>query len=217
MTRVEPLKENVGKSKRISWNLQDRRNHMYFEEVIFKNGGETPINTPEFYKDGYLVRYNYKYKAWKENVNHVDRYYFEQTLDYYEVEEKTPEWYSDYEYAIWFHACDEDLDEMCFYLLRRNYDKKTKKVIPFSKNILNTINITCKNIQSTCFEYELGLPILTEFLEQKVNRLKDSAAKYYEEVWQIADLNEPYFAETKANLARTFRLIRELKLPGKEE
>ena len=126
MTRVDPLKENVGKSKRICWNVQDRRNHMYFEEVIFKKGGDTPINTPEFYKDGYFVKYNYERKAWKEKVNHVDRYYFEQTLDYYEEEEKTPEWYSDYEYAIWFHACDEELDEMCFYLLKRNYDKENK-------------------------------------------------------------------------------------------
>ena len=102
MTRVEPAKENLGKSKCICWNLQDEKYHMYFEEVIYKNCGWFNINTPHFYKDGLFVQYNYEYNGWKEKVNHVDRYCFEQKLNEYSEELKTPESYSDYEYAINF-------------------------------------------------------------------------------------------------------------------
>ena len=106
VTHVEPKKENLGKSKRICWNLQEEKYHMYFEEVIYKIGGETSINSPHFYKDGLFVQYNYEQKAWKEKVNHVDRYYYEQKLSDYSEEEKTPEWYSDYEYACLLHFCE---------------------------------------------------------------------------------------------------------------
>lgn len=217
MTRIEPLKENLGKSKRICWNLQNEKNHMYFEEVIYKRGGDTSINTPHFYKDGFFIQYNYERKAWKEEVNHVDRYYYEQTLNDYSEEEKTPEWYSDYEYAAWLHVCVDDLDEMTFYLTYRNYDRKNKKIIPLSKEMLKTIEIYCKNIESTCIEYETGSPIWTEFLEQKLTQLKKYASENYDKIWKIEDINEPYFAETKAKLARVFRLIRGLKLPPKGE
>ena len=104
MTRIEPVKENLGKSKRICWNLQERRYHMYFEEVIYMRGGEVPFNTLNLYKDGLFIQYNYERKAWREKVNLVDRYYYEQKLCDYSEEEKTPEWYSDYEYAVWLHS-----------------------------------------------------------------------------------------------------------------
>ena len=100
MTHIEPLKENLWHSKRIFWNLQDDRYHMYFEEVIYQRGGDKSIHTPHFYKDGLFVQYDYERKVWKEKVNHVDRYYFERKLSKYSEEEKSPEWYSDYKYAL---------------------------------------------------------------------------------------------------------------------
>lgn len=99
MTHVEPTKENLGKTKRICWNLQEEEYHMYFEEVIYRRGGDWSVSSPHFYKDGLFVQYNYERKAWKEEVNHIDRYYYEQKLRNYSEEEKSPEWYSDYEYC----------------------------------------------------------------------------------------------------------------------
>lgn len=80
MTHVEPIKENLGKTKRICWNLQEEEYHMYFEEVIYRRGGDWSVSTPHFYKDGLFVQYNYERKAWKEKVNHINRYYYEQKL-----------------------------------------------------------------------------------------------------------------------------------------
>lgn len=215
MTAVVPAKENFGKAKRICWNLQTRKYHMYFEEVIYKRGGETSINSPHFYKDGLFIQYNYEQKAWKERVNHVDRYYYEQKLVDYSEEEKSPESYSDYKYAIDLHGSEEDLDEIRSYLIYRNYDRQSKKIIPLSKGLLEKIEFICECIESACVKYEAGTPVWTEFLDKKINCLKEYGSKYYDEIWKMEDLNEPYFAETKAKLARVFRLIRGLKLPSK--
>ena len=215
VTHVEPVKENLGKTKRICWNLQEEKYHMYFEEVIYKNGGETSINSPHFYKDGLFVKYNYERKAWKEKVNHIDRYYYEQKLSNYSEEEKSPEWYSDYEYTVLLHACVDDLDEITFYLTKRNYDRQNKKIIPLSKEMLDKINFLCGCIKSHCIKYETGTPVWTEFLEQKLTQLKKYGSEYYDEIWKIEDLNETYLAKTKARLARMFRIIRGLKLPPK--
>ena len=215
MTMIEPIKENLGKSKRICWNLQDRKYHMYFEEIIYKNGGDSSIHTPEYYKDGLFIQYNYERKAWKETINHVERYYYEQKLSNYSEEEKSQEWYSDYKYAVWLHASVDDLDEMTFYLTHRNYDRQNKKIIPLSKEMLENINVLCGCIESACIKYETGTPIWTKILNEKVNQLKDTALNCYDEIWKIDDLNEPYFAETKAKLAKMFRIIRGLKLPPK--
>ena len=114
---------------------------MYFEEVIYKNGGETSINSPHFYKDGLFVQYYYERKAWKEKVNLVERYYYQQKLSDYSEEEKSPEWYSDYEYAVQLHFCEEDLSEMTHYLTSRNYDRENKKIIPLSQKMLDKIAI----------------------------------------------------------------------------
>jgi len=138
MTFIEPTKENLGKAKRICWNLQDEKYHMYFEEVIYKKGGHFSIQTPHFYKNGLFVQYNYEHNAWKEKVNHVDRYYIEQTLSDYSEEEKSPEWYSDYEYATKLHLIVDYLDNLYYgYFYHRRYDRETKKVIPFTQKELN--------------------------------------------------------------------------------
>ena len=128
MTFIEPKKENLEKTKRVCWNLQDEKYHMYFEEVIYKRGGDTCINSPHFYKDGLFVKYNYERKAWKASANHVERYYYEQKLSDYSEEKKSPESYSDYEYAINLHGSEEDLNEINFYLTCRNYDRQNKKI-----------------------------------------------------------------------------------------
>ena len=62
-----------------------------------------------------------------EEVNHIDRYYYEQKLRDFSEEEKSPEWYSDYEYAVQLHFCEEDLSEMTHFLTSRNYDRENKK------------------------------------------------------------------------------------------
>ncbi len=214
MTNVVPVKENLGKSKRICWNLQDSSYHMYFEEVIFMNGEKTSGNTPHYYEAGLFIKYNYERKAWKEKVSHVDRYYFEQKLNKYSEEEKSPEWYSDYEYACLLHFCEEELSEMTFYLTHRNYDRQ-KKIIPLSKKMLDKIESYCDSIESLCVKYNSGSPIWTEFLDEKFKLLKKYSSKDYDEIWKVEDLNEPYLVETKAKLARVFRLIRGLKLPPK--
>lgn len=33
MTHIEPAKENLGKSKRICWNLQDSKYHIFFDKI----------------------------------------------------------------------------------------------------------------------------------------------------------------------------------------
>lgn len=217
MTHVKPVKKNLGRTKRICWNLQEEKYHMYFEEVIYKRGGDWSVSTPHFYKDGLFVQYNYEQKAWKEKVNHVNRYYYEQKLSDYSEEEKTPEWYSDYEYAVLLHFCEEDFSEMIHYLTSRNYDRENKKIIPLSKKMLDKIESYCDGIESLCIKYNSGSPIWTEFLDKKYKLLKEYSSKDYDEIWKIEDLNEPYFANTKAKLARIFRLIRGLKLPQKGE
>ncbi len=170
VTHVEPVKENLGKTKRICWNLQEERYHMYFEEVIYKRGGDWSVSTPHFYKDGLFIRYKYECKAWKEKVNHVERYYFEQKLSDYSEEEKSSEWYSDYEYAVLLHACVDDLDEITFYLTKRNYDRQNKKIIPLSKEMLEKINFLCGCIESHCIKHETGTSVWTEFLEPKLTQ-----------------------------------------------
>ena len=217
ITHVEPKKENLGKSKRIYWNLQEEKYHMYFEEVIYRRGGDWSVSTPHFYKDGLFVQYNYERKAWKEEVNHIDRYYYEQKLRDYSEEEKSPEWYSDYEYAVQLHFCEEDLSEMTHYLTSRNYDRENKKIIPLSKKMLDKIESYCHSIESACNKYNCGSPVWTEFLDKKYKLLKEYSSKHYDEIWRMEDLNEPYLAEIKTRLARIFRLIRGLKLPPKGE
>lgn len=54
-------------------------------------------------------------------------------------------------------------------------------------------------------EYETGSPVWTEYLEKELTLLKKYASKSYDEIWKMEDLNEPYFAQTKANLAYMFR------------
>ena len=217
MTHIEPLKENLGKTKRICWNLQNEKYHMYFEEVIYKRGGDTSINSPHFYKDGLFVQYNYEQKAWKEKVNLVERYYYEQKLSDYSEEEKTLEWYSDYEYAVLLHFCEEDLAEMKYYLTSRNYDRQNKKIIPLSKNILDKIESYCDSVESLCIKYNSGYPLGTEFLDKKYKLLMEYSSKAYDEIWKLEDLNESYFARTEVRLVRMFRTVRGLKLPPKEE
>lgn len=218
MTYIEPNKENYGKSRRICWNLQNKQNHMYFEEVIYKKGGEIPLNFPEIYKDGCLVEYNLSRSAWKEKVNLVDRYYYEQTLSTYEETPMSREKYSDRKYAILtLHILNGEIFELTPYLTYRNYDRQTKKIIPISKNVLNTINIYCENMLANCNDYITGDPVWTETLEKEMMLLKEYAEKEYNEIWKVADINEPYLADIKAKLARIFRLIREFELPAKEE
>ena len=214
MTLVEPLKENLGKSKRICWNLQDRKNHMYFEEVIYKKGGDSSIHTPHFYKDGLFVQYNYERKAWKEKVKHVDRYYFEQTLNDYSEEEKSPEWYSDYEYAFNIRCIIDTIYEMYYENFEyRRYDRETKKVIPFTKKELKEIESDCNYIMNYCTKYSEEDTILTPFLQSEFDILKKYSLEYYDKIWQSQDINEPYFSETKKLLARMFRMMHGLKLP----
>ena len=217
MTFIEPIKENLGKSKRICWNLQDERYHMYFEELIYKKGGDHSLNYPEVYKDGCLIRYYFEQSAWKEKTHLVDRYYFSQKLSSYDEIPMSLEKYSDYKYAILLHICNEDLSELTSFFSHRNYDAQSKKIIPLSKNVLNTLNNYCKNLLNDCYEYDTGTPIWTEFLEKEMKLLKEYAAKAYDEIWQTPDLNEPYLAEIKPKLARIFRLIRGFKLPKKGE
>ena len=190
---------------------------MYFEEVIYKNGGESSISTPHFYKDRLFIQYNYERKAWKEEVNHVERYYYEQELSDYSEEEKTLEWYSDYEYAVQLHFCEEDLSEMTNYLTSRNYDRENKKIIPLSKKMLDKIESYCDSIESLCIKYNAGSPVWTEFLDKKFKLLKEYSSKDYDKIWKMEDLNEPYFKTTKVKLAKIFYYIRWLKLPPKGE
>lgn len=218
MTYIEPNKENYGKSRRICWNLQNKQNHMYFEEVIYKKGGEIPLNFPEIYKDGCLVEYNLSRSAWKEKVNLVDRYYYEQTLSTYEETPMSREKYSDRKYAILtLHILNGEIFELTPYLTYRNYDRQTKTIIPISKYVLNIINIYCENMLANCNDYITGDPVWTETLEKEMMLLKEYAEKEYDEIWKVADINESYLADIKAKLARIFRLIRGFELPAKGE
>ena len=217
MTFIEPSRENLDKAKRICWNLQNEKYHMFFEEFVYTRGERPSLNMYEVYKDGCLITYNFDRSAWKEKVNLVDRYYFQQTLSSYDEIPMSPEKYSDNKYAILLHFCDEDLFEMTPYLTDRNYDSRTKKIIPLSKNLLHRINLYCDVLLDNCNKYLTGTPVLTEMLEKKMNLLKEYAEKDYDKIWQTPDLNEPYLAEIKVKLARIFRLIRSFKLPNKEE
>ena len=214
MTCVYPSKENLGKSKRLCWNLQDEQYHMYFEEVIYKKGGDSSIHTPHFYKDGLFVQYDCERNAWKEKVNHVDRYCFEQKLSDYSEEEKSPEWYSDYEYAIKLRFIIDTLCEMYYeHFEYRRYDRKTKKIIPFTKKKLKEIEESCARIIKYCAAYSGGNTYFTPFLQREFDIVKESSSEYYDKIWKSEDINEPYFLETKAQLARMFRMTRGLKLP----
>lgn len=135
----------------------------------------------------------------------------------YDEEPMSPEKYSDKTYAILLHVCGDDLFELPSYFSHRNYDSKTKKIIPLSKNVLKTINIYCENLLNDCNDYINGTPIWTELLEKEMTLLKARAEKAYDEIWRTPDLNEPYLAEIKPKLARIFRLIRSFKLPEKGE
>ena len=217
MTHIEPIKENLRHSKRICWNLQDDQYHMYFEEVIYQRGGDKSIHTPHFYKDGLFVQYDYERKSWKEKVNHVDRYYFEQTLSDYSEEEKSPESYSDYEYAIPLHFVVDSLDDIYYgHFDHRRYDRETKKVIPLTKKELINIEDNCCWIMKYCTKYSEGKAILTPLLKKEFDLVKEYGSEFYDKIWQSEDLNEPYFSETKTKLARMFRTLRGLKLPGNQ-
>ena len=52
MTFIEPARENLGKAKRICWNMQNSKYHMFFEEFIYTRGERPPLNFPEVYKNG---------------------------------------------------------------------------------------------------------------------------------------------------------------------
>ena len=106
---------------------------------------------------------------------------------------------------------------MTHYLTSRNYDRQNKKHIPLTKEMLEKIESYCRSIESLCIKYNAGSPIWTEFLDKKFNLLKEYSSKDYDEIWKMEDLNEPYFAKTKARLASMFRTIRALKLPPKGE
>ncbi len=217
MTYIEPLKENLGKAKLVCWNLQNKENHMYFEEVICSKGGERSINTPKIYRDGMLVKYEFETSAWKEKVNCVDRYYYEQKLASVEETPYTPEQYSDYRYAMLINLC-LFINEMYYENFEhRRRDRATKKMIPLSKQVLARIEACCDDIMDWCLEYSCGKPILTPFLQEQFSLLKESEGEIYDKIWKMEDLNEPYFAETKAKLERVFRMLRGLKLPKGEE
>ena len=217
MTFIEPTRENLGKSKRICWNLQSKKYHMFFEEVVYTKGGDYAANVPEIYKDDRLIKYYFEASAWKKKVNLVERYYFQQKLSSYDEMPMSLEKYSDYKYSVLLHILNGELSELTSYLTYRNYDRQTKKIIPISKSVLNTISIHCANMVDDCNDYISGDPIWTENLEQEINLLKEFAAKHYDEIWQVEDINAPYLAEIKAKLARIFRLIRGFKLPAKGE
>ena len=119
-----------------------------------------------------IQRINRRRKAWKEEVNHIDRYYYEQKLSDYSEEEKSPEWYSDYEYAVQLHFCEEDLSEMTHYLTSRNYDRENKKIIPLSNKMLDKIESYCHSIESAFNNYNCGSPVWTDFLDKKYKLLK---------------------------------------------
>ena len=57
------------------------------------------------------------------------------------------------------------------------YDRQTKKIIPISKNVLNTINIYCENMLANCNDYITGDPVWTETLEKEMMLLKEYAEK----------------------------------------
>ena len=70
MAYLETTQENLGKSKRICWNLQDKKYHMYFEEFVYTWGERPPLDMYEVYKDGCLITYNFERSAWKGNRLH---------------------------------------------------------------------------------------------------------------------------------------------------
>ena len=171
-------------------------------------------NSFHFHKDGLFVQYNYEYNVWKEKVNHVDRYCFEHKLSKYREEKKSPEWYSDIIYARKLHHIRDLLNDLNFgYFKDRRYDRETKKVIPFTKKKLKEIEESYSRIMKYCTQYSNGDTILTPFLQYEFNILKEYRSEYYDKIWQSQDINEPYFSETKALLARMFRMLRGLKLP----
>ena len=166
---------------------------------------------------------NVAYKKCLENAEKEEEYLaakkilsiIGENVDDYSEEEKSPEWYSDYEYAVQLHFCEEDLSEMTHFLTSRNYDRENKKIIPLSKKMLDKIESYCHSIESACNKYNCGSPVWTEFLDKKYKLLKEYSSKDYDEIWRMEDLNEPYLAEIKTRLAGMFRTIRGLKLPPK--
>ena len=64
-----------------------------------------------------------------------------------------------------------------------------------------------------CTTYSEKEAILTPFLKKEFDLVKKYGAEFYDKIWQSEDINEPYFPETKALLARMFRTLRGLKLP----
>ena len=111
-------------------------------------------NSFHFYKDGLFVQYHYECNAWKEKVNHVDRYYFEHKLSKYTEEKKSPEWYSDIIYARKLHHIRDLLNDLNFgYFKDRRYDRETKKIIPFTQKQLKRIEDCCIGIMEYCELY----------------------------------------------------------------
>ena len=216
MTFIEPIKQNLGKSKSIYWNLQNEENHIYFEEIIYQKGRERTFKNKEIYKDGLLTEYKFEKNAWKEKSCNVERYYYEQKLAYLEESPYTLEEYSDHKCAMQLCISDSFILHMYYdNLEQRNYDHVTKKIIPLTKEVHKQIENYCDGIIECCMEYTSGTPILTPFLQEQFAELKKAESEIYDKIWKMPDLNEPYFAKTKAKLLRMFYILRELKLPTK--
>lgn len=215
ITDIAILKENLGKSLRICWNLQDEKYHMYFEEIIYKKGRDLVLKTPELYTGRNLIKYNIEYSTWKEKVNLVDRYYFEQKFSSYDVIPMSPEKYTDYKYTVLLHILSSKISEMTAYITYRNYDSQTKKIIPLSKSVLKTINIYCENLFDNCMEYMMGNPVWTENLEKKMILLKEYAVKDFDRIWKTEDINEPYLSDINDKLCLIRSYIICFKLPEK--
>ena len=70
---------------------------------------------------------------------------------------------------------------------------------------------------SAKYKGEIMQKVRSYFADRILKLLKEHSSKDYDEIWKMEDLNEPYFAKTKARLAGMFRTIRRLKLPDKGE
>lgn len=70
---------------------------------------------------------------------------------------------------------------------------------------------------SAKYKGEITRKVRSYFADRVLKLLKEYRSKDYDEIWKMEDLNEAYFAKTKARLARMFRTVRGLKLPHKGE
>lgn len=217
MTNIPINRENLGKSVRICWNLQDEKYRMYFDEVICKKGVEHFLNTSELYNNGYLAKFNFECSAWKEKVNLVDLYYFEQKFSSFDVIPMSLEQYTDYNYVVLLHTLNDEISEITPYFTYRNYNSQTKKIIPLSKNVLRTLNIYCESLLSNCMEYMMGDQVWTEKLEKEMKLLKKYSEDNFDKIWEIEDINEPYLANINEKLCIIRSNIICFKLPEKGE